>query len=115
MCVALLAAQLVTLLRRRPGGLGTAVERATFDTLHTAGQAAKGLRGGLTAAGGERAIKHLRPLLGAAALALTDHEGTLAVDGHGHTHPVDPYVYGGAALAAACPIWTSRRPGRCGP
>src|SRR4051794_5028420 len=100
LCAALLAAQLVTLVRRRPGGLGTAAERATFDTLHTAGQAAKGLRGGLTAAGAGRAIRHLRPLLGASALALTGPEGTLAVDGPGHAHPVDPFVHGSVALAA---------------
>jgi two-component system, LytTR family, sensor kinase len=99
-CAALLAGHLVVLLRRRPSGLGTAAEHATFDTLHTAGQAAQGLRGGLTAAGAERAIKHLRPLLGASAVALTDHESTLAVDGHGHSHPIDPFVHGSVALAA---------------
>ena len=100
LCAVLLAAHLVTLLRRRPGGLGTAAERATFDTLHTASQAAKGLRGGLTAAGAGRAIKHLRPLLGASALALTGHEGVLAVEGHGHGHPVDHAAHGSVALAA---------------
>jgi two-component system LytT family sensor kinase len=68
--------------------------------LHTARLAAKGLRGGLTAAGAGRAIKHLRPLLGASALALTGHDGTLAVDGHGHAHPVDPHSHGSVALAA---------------
>jgi two-component system LytT family sensor kinase len=100
LCAVLLAAHLVRLLRRRPNELGTAAERAIFDTLHTASQAAKGLRGGLTAAGAERAIKHLRPLLGSATLALTDHEGTLAVEGHGHAHPFDPYAHGSVALAA---------------
>jgi two-component system, LytTR family, sensor kinase len=99
-CAALLAGHLVVLLRRRPRGLGTAADRATFDTLHTAGQAAKGLRGGLTAAGAERAIKHLRPLLGASAVALTDHETALAMDGHGHNHAVDAFTHGAAALAA---------------
>jgi two-component system LytT family sensor kinase len=99
-CAVLLAVQLVTLLRRRPKGLGTAAERTTFSTLHTAGQAAKGLRGGLTAAGAERAIKHLQPLLGASAVALTDCERTLAIDGRGHQHPLDPYEHGSVALAA---------------
>src|ERR1700733_10348329 len=94
LCALLLAGHLVTLLRRRPGGLGTAAERAVFDTLHTAGQAAKGLRGGLTEAGAGRAIKHLRPLFGASALALTDHAGTLAEEGHGHSHPVDSFAHG---------------------
>src|ERR1700760_2043293 len=92
LCVVLLA----ILLLRRPARPGT----ADFNTLHTAGQAAKGLRGGLTATGAAKAIKHLRPLLGAAALALTDHAETLAEEGAGHSHPVDAYAHGHRALAA---------------
>src|SRR3954454_6825955 len=108
LCGVLLAAHLVTLLRRRPGGLGTAAERATFDTLHTASLAAKGLRGGLTAAGAGRAVKHLRPLLGASALALTGHDGTLAVDGHGHGPAVGPHPHGSIALAAGRTVGLGR-------
>ena len=40
LCGVLLAAHLVTRARRRPGGPGTAAERATFDTLLSAGLAA---------------------------------------------------------------------------
>jgi two-component system LytT family sensor kinase len=113
LCAVLLAAHLVTLLRRRPGGLGTAAERATFDTLHTASLAARGLRGGLTAAGAGRAIKHLRPLLGASALALVGHESALAMDGHGHEHPVDPYAHGSVALAAGRTVVLGRADMAC--
>jgi two-component system LytT family sensor kinase len=114
-CAALAAGHLVILLRRRPRGLGTAADRATFDTLHTAGQAARGLREGLTATGAERAIKHLRPMLGASAVALTDLETTLAVDGHGHSHPVDPFVHGSVALAAGRTVVLGRDEMGCPP
>jgi two-component system LytT family sensor kinase len=115
LCAVLLAGHLVVLLRRRPRGLGTAADRATFDTLHTAGQAAKGLRDGLTASGAERAIKHLRPLLGASVVALTDLEKTLAVDGHGHSHAVDPFAHGSVALAAGRTVVLSREEMACPP
>ncbi len=46
------------LYRRRD--LGTSAGRATFDTLHTASLAAPSLREGLTEAGAERAVRHLR-------------------------------------------------------
>jgi two-component system LytT family sensor kinase len=66
--------------------LGTEADRATFRTLHTASLAGPVLREGLTAASAEKAIRHLRTLLGAPALALTDHEGLLAWDGIGNHH-----------------------------
>ncbi|HSY14472.1 MAG TPA: histidine kinase [Jatrophihabitantaceae bacterium] len=66
--------------------LGTTAERATFDTLHTAGLAAEQLRDGLSAAGAQRAVRHLRALLGADAVALTDRSAVLAVDGIAHNH-----------------------------
>jgi two-component system LytT family sensor kinase len=72
------------LYRRRD--LGTSADRATFDTLHTASLAAPGLREGLSRAGSERAVKHLRVLLGTAAVALTDRSRVLAVDGIWHNH-----------------------------
>jgi two-component system, LytTR family, sensor kinase len=74
------------LYRRRD--LGTSAGRATFDTLHTASLAAPSLRQGLTEAGAERAVKHLRNLLGTAAVALTDRSRTLAVDAISHNHAV---------------------------
>jgi two-component system LytT family sensor kinase len=75
------------LYRRRD--LGTSAGRATFDTLHTASLAAPSLRQGLTEQGAQRAVKHLRALLGTAAVALTDRSRTLAVDGVAHNHAAE--------------------------
>lgn len=66
--------------------LGTDADRATFRTLHTASLASPALREGLTTRSAERSIKHLRTLLGSAAVALTDTEDVLAWDGAGHHH-----------------------------
>jgi len=73
-----------TILRRRD--LGTPADRATFATLHTASLAAPHLREGLTPAGATRAVRHLRTLLGSAAVALVDTSSTLAWDGAGAHH-----------------------------
>jgi two-component system LytT family sensor kinase len=73
-------------VRYRRRDLGTSADRATFDTLHTASLAAPGLREGLSRPGAERAVKHLRALLGTAAVALTDGTAVLAVDAAGHHH-----------------------------
>ena len=66
--------------------LGSEAERATFRALHQASLASPALREGLTADSAERAIKHLRALLGTPALALTDTAATLAWDGTGAHH-----------------------------
>lgn len=66
--------------------LGTEADRATFRTLHTASLASPALRGGLNTGSAERSIKHLRALLGAPALALTDTTAALAWDGAGQHH-----------------------------
>lgn len=71
---------------RRRGHLGTEADRATFRALHQASLASPALREGLTADSAERAIKHLRTLLGTPALALTDTASTLAWDGSGGHH-----------------------------
>src|SRR4051794_36793836 len=81
-----------TILRRRD--LGTPAERATFTTLHTASLAAPHLREGLTPTGARRAVRHLRALLGARAVALVTADATLAWDGagaavHGPHAPAD--------------------------
>ncbi|MEP7333260.1 MAG: histidine kinase [Terracoccus sp.] len=67
------------LLRR--GHLGTEADRATYRTLHTALLASPPLRTGLHAASAERSLKHLRTLLGAPALAMTDTTTLLAWEG----------------------------------
>ncbi|HEX2314947.1 MAG TPA: histidine kinase [Thermomonospora sp.] len=66
--------------------LGSPADRATFHTLHTASLAAPPLRAGLTEQGAQKAARHLRELLGSAALAITDGERVLAWDGTGEHH-----------------------------
>jgi two-component system, LytTR family, sensor kinase len=73
-------------LRWRRTHLGTEADRATFRTLHTASLASPALRGGLTQDSAERSIRHLRTLLGASAVALTDTAAQLAWDGTGQHH-----------------------------
>ncbi|KXK62543.1 histidine kinase [Micromonospora rosaria] len=75
---------LVRLRARR--GIATATQRATYEVLHTAGLAAEPLRAGLTATGAAKAVRHLRALVGAAGLALTDRQELLALDGRGSHH-----------------------------
>jgi len=61
--------------------LGSESDRTTFRTLHTASLATPALRAGLTPASAEKAARHLRSLLGAPAIALTDGDSLLAWDG----------------------------------
>ncbi|TFV31654.1 sensor histidine kinase [Streptomyces sp. T1317-0309] len=68
------------------GGLGTPVEHATFQTLHTASLAAPPLRAGLTEETARKSARRLRTLLGTDALCLTDREAVLAWDGAGEHH-----------------------------
>jgi len=75
-----IAAVLVRLRRRDLGG---PVERATYETLHRASMAAPPLRSGLTRQGAEKAVRHLRELLGTAGLAITGTDELLACEGHG--------------------------------
>jgi two-component system, LytTR family, sensor kinase len=68
---------------RRRQHFGTPADRATYATLHTASLAAPSLREGLTPAAAGKAIRHLRDLLGTAAIAICDSGGVLAWDGVG--------------------------------
>ncbi|MFD7459524.1 MULTISPECIES: histidine kinase [unclassified Streptomyces] len=68
------------------GGLGTPVEHATFQTLHTASLAAPPLRAGLTEETARKSARRLRTLLGTDALCLTDDTRVLAWDGLGAHH-----------------------------
>lgn len=70
----------------RRSGLGTEADRATFRTLHTASLASPALREGLTTDSAERSIRHLRTLLGASGLAITNGTDLLAWDGAGEHH-----------------------------
>jgi two-component system LytT family sensor kinase len=68
------------------GELGTPVEHATFQTLHTASLAAPPLRAGLTEETARKSARRLRTLLGTDALCLTDDTHVLAWDGVGAHH-----------------------------
>lgn len=68
--------------------LGNPAERATYETLYTAGLAAPALRTGLNELSAERAIKHLRQLAGSIAFSIHDDSHLLAWDG-AHEHHAD--------------------------
>ena len=86
--VVLLSGALAVVLTRRGRSrrdLGTAADRATYETLHLASLASPALRGGLAPDGAAKAASHLRALLGAHAVAITDTERLLAWDGGGQS------------------------------
>ncbi|MQA27051.1 MAG: sensor histidine kinase [Micromonosporaceae bacterium] len=95
--VVLAAAVLLFWLARHRRDLGSPAERATFATLHTASLATPPLRGGLTEASAQKAIRHLRALLAAPATALTGADRLLAWDGRSDQHAA-------RALALAEPV-----------
>ncbi|MEL5955087.1 histidine kinase [Streptomyces sp. CLV115] len=70
----------------RTSDVGTPVEHATFETLHTASLAAPPLRAGLTEESARRSARRLRSLLGTDALCLTDRDRVLVWDGEGEHH-----------------------------
>jgi two-component system LytT family sensor kinase len=91
--VVAVAATMLAIRRRRHRDLGTSADRATFDTLHTASLATPGLREGLTEHGAERAVRHLRTLLGTSAVAMTDRSRILAIEGvHHHAEQAMSHV-----------------------
>ncbi|MER5557533.1 MULTISPECIES: histidine kinase [unclassified Streptomyces] len=75
-----------TARRARTSDVGTPVEHATFETLHTASLAAPPLRAGLTAEAARKSARRLRSLLGTDALCLTDRDTVLTWDGAGEQH-----------------------------
>jgi two-component system, LytTR family, sensor kinase len=86
-------------LRRRP--FGTDEERAAHAALHAASLAAPPLREGLTPEAAQRSARHLRELLGTAAVALTDNDRLLAWDGAGgHVHGPVAHLLATPALRA---------------
>jgi len=85
--VAAVAGAVVAVVRLRARrGIATAMQRATYDVLHTASLAAEPLRGGLTASSAGKAVRHLRTLVGAVGLTLSDGRQCLAFDGRGSHH-----------------------------
>jgi two-component system LytT family sensor kinase len=102
--IAALAGAVVAVVRLRARrGVATAMQRATYDVLHTAALAAEPLRGGLTPSSAGKAVRHLRTLVGAVGLALADGDRCLAYDGRGEHH-TDQFT------AAAERAMQSRRP-----
>jgi two-component system LytT family sensor kinase len=96
---ALAVVGVLAVVLRRGRDLGTPADRATFKTLHTASLASPPLREGLHEAGARRSIRHLRALLGAAAVALTDRDGVLAWDGSADHHAASAHALAQPALA----------------
>ncbi|MEV6365999.1 histidine kinase [Micromonospora musae] len=100
--VSALAAALFAVGRLRARrGIATATQRATYEVLHTAGLAAEPLRAGLSAAGAAKSVRHLRALVGAPGLALTDREKLLALDGRGGHHGEQLLVAARRAVTSA--------------
>src|SRR3954454_17489796 len=85
--LAALAAAVMAVVRLRARrGIATAMQRATYDVLHTAELAAEPLRGGLSDAAAGKAARHLRRLVGGIGLTIADVEHCLAFDGRGSHH-----------------------------
>jgi two-component system LytT family sensor kinase len=79
---------------------GTPAERAAYAAMHAVALAGPPLRAGLTPDSTRRAARHLRPLLGTAALAFADTERLLTWDGAGqHRHSHSSYLHSLDALA----------------
>jgi two-component system LytT family sensor kinase len=93
------AVMAVVRLRARRG-VATAMQRATYDVLHTAALAAEPLRGGLTEASAGKAVRPLRTLVGAVGLTITDAERCLAYDGRGGHHSAQLAAAAGRAVQA---------------
>lgn len=83
---ALAGAVLAVVRLRARRGIATAMQRATYDVLHTAALAAEPLRSGLSEAAAGKAARHLRTLVGAVGLSITDRDTALAYDGRGGHH-----------------------------
>ena len=95
--VALGAALAAVVRHRARRGIATATQRATYEVLHTAAQAAEPLRAGLTAVAAGKAVGHLRRLIGATGLAIIGGAEVLAFEGAGEHHA--DQITGAAAKA----------------
>ncbi|MGW5485762.1 histidine kinase [Streptosporangium sandarakinum] len=87
---------------------------ATFATLHVAARAAPSLRTGLNRGSAREAVHHLRALLGADAVAVTDTEEVLAWDGPAGCHRGHAVRHARAALAAGRPLTVAGDAAACG-
>ena len=99
---------------RRRGEFGSPVDRATYDTLHTASLASQHLHEGLTPKGASRAAKHLRAMLGTQAIALCDTASTLAWDGTGAHHREQVWRHAREVLATGRTVVLGAKDVACG-
>ena len=99
---------------RRRREFGSPVDRATYDTLHTASLASQHLRNGLTPQGASRAAKHLRSMLGTQAIALCDNTSTLAWDGAGAHHRDHVWRHAAEVLASGRTVVLDANDVACG-
>ena len=93
--------------------LGTDADHATFRTLHTASLASPALRRGLTAETAEHALRHLRGLLGTAAVALADTDALLGYDGLSTHHADQARALAARAVAASTTVVAGSRDLAC--
>lgn len=84
----------LTVARRARRHLGTTSQRAAYQAIRTANQAAPALRAGLDPTSAASAVGPLRRLLGTRAVVLADTERVLAAEGadRQHTEALEPYI-----------------------
>ncbi len=80
--------------------LGSDADLATFRTLHTASLASPALREGLNPESVERSLRHLRNLLGTAAVAIADTHTVLGYDGLSTQHTEHAHALARRAIEA---------------
>jgi two-component system, LytTR family, sensor kinase len=104
----------ITRTMRRRHTFGSPVDRATYDTLHTASLASQHLGDGLTPEGASKAAKYLRAMLGAPAIALCDNVSTLAWDGAGAHHREQVWRHASEVLASGRTVVLDAEDVACG-
>ncbi|HEX6446753.1 MAG TPA: histidine kinase [Streptosporangiales bacterium] len=102
-CLVVLAAA-GWLVRRNRRDLGTPAERAAYETLHRASLVAPPLRAGLTTNGAAKAVRHLRALLGANAVAMADEHALLAWEGTDERHAARVLEHAAPVLENGTPV-----------
>ena len=88
--------------------LGSDADQATFRTLHTASLASPALREGLNPESVERSLRHLRNLLGTAAVAIADTHELLGYDGLSTHHAEQAHDLAQQAIVATSTVVAGR-------
>src|SRR6188508_1491423 len=84
--------------------LGSDADQATFRTLHTASLASPALREGLNPESVDRSLRHLRNLLGTAAVAIADTHQLLGYDGLSTHHAEQAHELAQQAIIATSTV-----------